>query len=124
MASLSSLCMESGRSRDVVQHLMRLVYHVWRYPRLPQPGAQEIAGLRAVFHRGAKLRRAQVASQYVMSPPIRNKEHQRQLKASLAGGILEVQHVSPKLQPLSCLRRHASASHSDTLSLEPEILNI
>lgn len=32
----------------------------------------------------------QVATQYVMSPPIRNAEHQRQIKAGLAGGILSI----------------------------------
>ena len=32
----------------------------------------------------------QVAAQYVMSPPIRNKEHQRQIKAGLAGGVLSI----------------------------------
>ncbi|EIE27292.1 D-hydantoinase [Coccomyxa subellipsoidea C-169] len=31
-----------------------------------------------------------VAAQYVMSPPIRNKEHQRQIKAGLAGGVLSI----------------------------------
>lgn len=34
--------------------------------------------------------RAQVAAAFVMSPPIRSPEHQRQLKAGLAGGVLTV----------------------------------
>ena len=42
----------------------------------------------------------QVASQYVMSPPIRNKEHQRQLKQGLAGGILEVRACNLACLPL------------------------
>ena len=33
---------------------------------------------------------AQVAAQFVMSPPIRSPEHQRRLKAALAGGVLGV----------------------------------
>lgn len=32
----------------------------------------------------------QVAAQYVMSPPIRNKEHQKQIKDGLAGGVLSI----------------------------------
>jgi dihydropyrimidinase len=32
----------------------------------------------------------QVAAQYVMSPPIRNAEHQKQIVDGLAGGILGV----------------------------------
>jgi len=32
----------------------------------------------------------QIAAQFVMSPPIRNKEHQDGLKAAVAGGVLDI----------------------------------
>ena len=41
------------------------------------------------YDRSALLH-AQVAAQYVMSPPIRSPEHQARLKGALAGGVLGV----------------------------------
>ena len=57
--------------------------------------SQRLAGGTGCVHpdQSCELHRrssAQVAAQYVMSPPIRNEEHQRKLRHALAGGALQI----------------------------------